>query len=401
MTIITTKSSLYPNNESEESCMIPQQKTLKYDIRFFSAITILLVIMGLVFIYSASAVYALEKYRNSHYFFQKHIYGIVLGLIGLVVARITPLYIIKTVTPLFFWVSLILTLMTSFSPFSVHIHGSSRWIKLFGIVFQPSEILKIAFIMYVAYLMAKKEHRMRSLIYTYIPLLCIMGLTSIALLLQPDFGMTVTLTLTLFALMFIAHIPSKYLGITIGGFIPAAITLILLKPYRLKRILTFLNPWSDPQGAGFQIIQSLIAIGSGGLWGVGIANSQQKFFYLPMQHTDFIFSIIAEEIGFIGGLFLIFLYISFLYVGVRIAWQLNDRFSSYTTLGFIIVTSLQVIINLAVATGLAPTKGVGLPFVSYGNTALICNLCMLGIMINSAYTSHKEQLSLNPFSTHY
>lgn len=381
--------------------MVPHQKILIRDVRFFSAILLLLILTGLVFIYSSSAVYALEIYKNSHYFFKRHVFGIALGLGGLFIAKSMPLRLIKMLTPLFFWASLTLTIMAIYSPFSVHIHGSSRWLYFFGFIFQPSEVLKIAFIMYIAYLLAKNEYRIRSISHTYIPLVCVMGITGLALLLQPDFGMTVTLALTLFTLMFIAHIPLRYLGITLSGLIPLAMILILLKPYRLKRILTFLNPWADPQGAGFQIIQSLIAIGSGGVCGIGITNSQQKFFYLPMQHTDFIFSIIAEETGFIGSIFLILLYLLFLYTGIRIAEQLTDRFSSYLILGFSVLTSLQAIINLAVATGLAPTKGVGLPFVSYGNTALIANLCLLGVIFNAVSASTKELASRQTTSTHY
>jgi len=173
--------------------------------------------------------------------------------------------------------------------------------------------------------------------------------------------------------------------------IPAVVSLVYLKPYRLKRILTFLNPWEDPKGAGFQIIQSLIAIGSGSLWGVGISHSKQKFFYLPMQHTDFIFSIVAEEAGFLGSLCIIALFVSFAYFGMRLSWQLRDPFYQFTVLGFVILITLQAIINLAVTTGLVPTKGIGLPFVSYGNTSLVCSLCMVGLIINIVHSSlHKE-----------
>ena len=163
--------------------------------------------------------------------------------------------------------------------------------------------------------------------------------------------------------------------------IPFLFGLIILRPYRLKRILAFLNPWQDPQGAGFQIIQSLIAIGSGGLCGVGIGHSKQKFFYLPMQHTDFIFAIIAEETGFIGCSIIIILYLLLLYIGFKIAWQLANRFCSFTVLGFSLLIHLQTMINLFVVLGLVPTKGIGLPFISAGNSALIVHLSMLGIIL--------------------
>ena len=172
--------------------------------------------------------------------------------------------------------------------------------------------------------------------------------------------------------------------ITLLVTVPAGIFLILTKTYRLNRILIFLNPWSDPLGRGFQIIQSLIAIGSGSLWGVGISNSKQKFFYLPMQHTDFIFPIIAEETGFIGSCIIILLYFLFCYFGLKIALQLENLFAFFTTLGFVILISLQAVINLMVTSGLLPTKGLGLPFISYGGTSLVCLFCMIGLIANFA-----------------
>jgi cell division protein FtsW len=262
------------------------------------------------------------------------------------------------------------------------LNGSHRWVRIGSVTFQPSELLKMTFIAYIAYLINKKQYRITSLMQGYVPLLLTLAITAGILLKQPDFGQTVTLSITAFMLFFIAQCNANHLLATIGALIPAGAILILLKPYRIKRIMTFLNPWDDPQGAGFQIIQSLIAIGSGKFSGVGIAHSKQKFFYLPMQCTDFIFSIIAEETGLLGSSFLLLLYVAFLYFGIKVAMQLKNSFAFLTTLGFILLTSLQTVINIFVATGLLPTKGLGLPFISYGNSALICNLCMLGIIIN-------------------
>ena len=362
------------------------QNSLKSDLHFFLFTVTILVIVGLVFIYSSSSIYALEKFDCPHYFVKKQIIGTLLGLIAMGIIFLIPINIIKKISPFIFLSSLLLTAMTLIKSFSLRIHGSSRWIKLCGFSFQPSEILKLTIIIYLAYFIAKKKDRLNSFTYAYLPIIIILSMTSLILLKQPDFGLTVTLIATTFMLLFVAKFNAKHLFLTILACIPAVISLIYLKPYRLKRILTFLNPWQDPKGAGFQIIQSLIAIGSGSLWGVGISQSKQKFFYLPMQHTDFIFSIIAEEIGFLGSLCIITLFIFFAYFGIRLSWQLKDPFYSFTILGFVILTSLQAIINLAVTTGLAPTKGVGLPFVSYGNTSLVCNLCMVGLIINIVYS---------------
>lgn len=366
--------------------MIAPKRNLLTDLHIFLGVVATLVVVGFVFIYSSSSVYALEKFASSHYFAKRQLIGLLLGLFGLIVTRSLSINIIKRLSPFVFLASLALTAMTRLPAFAVHIHGSSRWLKLPSLpVFQPSEMLKLALIVYIAYFIAKKGDRRSSFFGAYLPLLIIVGVTSFVLLAQPDFGLTVTLCATVFIMLFVAQFPTLYLLSTLTLLIPSAVILIYLKPYRFQRILTFLNPWADPKGAGFQIIQSLIAIGSGSFWGVGISHSKQKFFYLPMQHTDFIFSIIAEETGFIGSLCLVSLYIAFAYFGMRLAMELRDPFTMFSTLGFVVLISLQAITNLAVTTGLVPTKGVGLPFVSYGSTALVCSLAMLGLIINGVY----------------
>lgn len=362
-------------------------KKISADLHIFLGCIITLITIGLIFIYSSSSVYALEQFGSSGYFVKKQLAGFFIGLCALIIVRFIPLNFIKKLSPLWFLLSLGLTTLTMVPYFTRRIHGSSRWLRIGGFSFQPSELLKYALIVYLAYLLSKKQHKTSSLLHTYLPMLLILGITSIVLLKQPDFGLTVTLMLTAFALFFIAQLQTKHLAFTASLLIPIGGALIYFRPYRLKRVLTFLNPWDDPTGAGFQIIQSLIAIGSGSVSGVGISHSKQKFFYLPMQHTDFIFSIIAEETGFIGSFFLITLYLVIIYLGMRIAWNTRDSFCAYTILGFVILLGLQGAINLAVATGLVPTKGIGLPFVSYGNTSLVCALAMIGLIINMVHAN--------------
>lgn len=360
------------------------KKTNKSDIVIFISVISALIICGIIFIYSSSSVYALERFGAAHYFVKKQLVGLLIGIIGLIIAYIIPVKVIHQYTPLFFMGSLALSALTMIPACTQRIHGSSRWLNFFGFAFQPSEILKVTFILYIAYLLAKKQYNTGSLIHSYMPLVTVLIITSLILLKQPDFGLTVTLTITTFMLLFIAQYKNKHLLLTCASLIPIAIGLVYFKPYRLARILTYLDPWSDPQGAGFQIIQSLIAIGSGGIWGVGISHSNQKFFYLPMQHTDFIFSIIAEETGLIGSLFIILLYIISLYMGIRIAARKSNPFCLFSILGFVVMINLQALINLAVTCGLVPTKGIGLPFISYGNTSLVCGLIMIGLIINMA-----------------
>ncbi len=350
-------------------------------IWLFTGSIITLIICGIVFIYSASSVYALERLGCAHYYAKKHIIGLILGISSFIFTFFLPIDFIKKVTPYCFLLSLCLTALTMLSFFSHTVHGSSRWLKIGSFTFQPSELLKFAFILYLAYFFAKKAENKATLAAVYIPFLCILGITSFVLLIQPDFGMTITLCATGILLAFIAGVRAKHLATTLALLMPIILFLIYLKPYRIKRILTFLNPWADPQGAGFQIIQSFIAIGAGELWGIGIGQSKQKFFYLPMQHTDFIFAIIAEETGFIGSVLVITLFMIFLYAGLQLALSKRDPFARYTICGFVILLSLQALINIAVATGLVPTKGIGLPFISYGNSSLVSTLAMLGVVL--------------------
>ncbi len=355
---------------------------IKSDLTGFLAIVATLVIIGLLFIYSSSSIYAAQHWGASHYFLKKQALGVLLGLVAFFVARALSFDLIYACTPLFFFLSWFLTALTLVPQLAHRIHGSSRWLALGGFSFQPSELLKIAFIMYVARFLAQKEHKPFTFFSAYMPFFILTGLVGGVLLCQPDFGLAVTLIASAVSLLFIAGFPLLHLAVAGLAVIPAIGALIYTQPYRVQRILTFLDPWKDPQGTGFQIIQSLIAVGSGGWWGSGISHSKQKFFYLPMQHTDFIFSIIAEETGFIGCSLIVLLYVLFIYCGMKIAWQLKNTFATLTTLGFTVLISLQGLINICVATGLLPTKGIGLPFISYGNSSLVCFLCMMGIIAN-------------------
>ena len=365
--------------------MISKKLPLYSDLNVFLTIIATLILIGFLFVYSSSSVYALETFGSSIFFVKRQFIGLAIGLFALLVGRSLPLNFIRRAAPLLFISSLVLVVMTLLPPFARTIHGSSRWLSFGSFSFQPSELLKITLLFYVAYFLERKTQKGTISIIQFIPFCFLISIMCFALLKQPDFGMTVTLLLTTIILFFCAHAQIKHIVMTLIGLAASAGLLILFRPYRLQRVLTFLDPWQDPKGSGFQIIQSLIAIGSGNWLGTGIAHSRQKFFYLPMQHTDFIFSIIAEETGFIGCIFLITLFILLLYFGIRIAHQLTSTFNTLVVLGFMVLIHLQAVMNMAVATGLAPTKGVGMPFVSYGNTSLVCYLFMIGVIINMVH----------------
>ncbi len=363
--------------------MFAKKTTLQSDWYTLLGVVATLVAIGLIFVYSSSSVYASEQFGSAHYYLKKHTLGILVGIVAFYVARFFSLEFLYSYAPLLFAGGFFLTLATLIPSIGVTIHGSSRWLSLPGLLFQPSEVLKVAFILYIARLITKQHGKPFTFKRSYLPVIALIAITAAVLLKQPDFGLTITLSLTAFMLLFIAGLPLTYLAATAITCIPAFILLIYMFPYRLARIMTFLDPWKDPQGAGFQIIQSLIAIGSGSWLGSGIAHSKQKFFYLPMQHTDFIFSIIAEETGFIGVSLIILLYVLLLYKGIKIAWQLRTPFALNMVLGCTLLITLQTIINIFVATGLFPTKGIGLPLISYGNTSLVCTLFMIGLIANA------------------
>lgn len=362
--------------------MFMQQK-LKQDLSIFLLICFTFIVLGVIFVYSSSSYYALETLGQPLYFVKKQCFGILLGFLAATMAYIMPIKFFKETSFFLLLGATILSALPLINSLSHKVHGSHRWLNLKGFIFQPSEMLKVALVIYLASLLSRKKILYHTTRHTTIPIIIILMVVGLILLKQPDFGCFATLFSTTLIMLFIANLSVKYFAITIALATPLTFLLIYMQPYRWQRIITYLNPWSDPQGTGFQIIQSLIAIGSGGLWGSGIAQSQQKFFYLPMQHTDFIFAIIAEEIGFIGSMFFIILCILFLVYGLQLSWKIHDTFSMLLIQGITIIISLQFIINLLVSTGLAPTKGIGLPFISYGNTGLICNMFMIGLIINA------------------
>ncbi len=348
------------------------------------SIVISLVIIGLVFIYSSSSFYATQLYGDGAFFVKKQLVGVALSVIIIYILAMLPLDTIRKAAPLAFILSLGITYATLIPGIGSTINGSRRWLLIGGFSLQPSELLKASFIIYLASYLERKQITPVKSHKILAPILLLLAICCFALLKQPDFGQAVTLSFTALALFFVAGGNIQYLLMLAAIGIIGGIALIVAKPYRFRRVLIFINPWKDPRGAGFQIIQSLIAIGSGGWWGSGIAQSKQKFFYLPMQHTDFIFSVIAEETGFWGVFFLICLFIALLFTGTRLARSMTTTFGTITCLGFTFLVTFQTIINIFVSSGLAPTKGIGLPFISYGGSSLLGLAILLGVVVNAS-----------------
>jgi len=363
-------------------------RKLTYDTWLFGA-AMLIVVIGLVMIYSASAIITLQKVgADKPYYFMTR------QCVWLMVGGAVMLLLMHIDTRLLKHPRVIATVMGGvllglvLALFQSPINGTHRWIvfpHLFQV--QPSELAKPAVILFLAWFLARREEKVNELTTTLLPLAIILGLFAALILLEPDFGTASTIMVVAAAMIFAAGIAWRYIllfGLTL---IPAAGALAWSAAYRRDRLFTFLNPEADPLGKGFQAMQSLIALGTGGFRGLGIGNGRQKLFFLPEPHTDFIFSIIGEELGFIGAIGLIGLFAFVVWRGFRIARFSQQRFEFYAALGFTLLIAVQALVNVSVALCLLPTKGLPLPLVSYGGSSLITSMIAVGVLLNLSQQS--------------
>jgi cell division protein FtsW len=355
----------------------------RYD-KWLLLVTALLVGFGALMIYSSTSVITpvfAKKNITEFYYFKRHIFTIVIGFVFLFFAyyKLKPSYLKKIAVPLLI-VSFVLLILVYLPGIGVTAGGARRWIRLWPSTFQPSELVKLSMVIFLARYMSMPEYRTDSIKSFIIPVL-IMGVFQAAIITQPDFGAVMSLAFLTFAMLFLSGVKLRYIA-SLSVFAIPVIIKLAMEPYRLKRITCFLDPWKDPQGCGFQLVQSFIALGSGGLTGIGLGSSKQKLSYLPESHTDFIFSIIGEEFGFIGVIIVIALFLVVFIKGISIANRAKDRFVYYLATGLSLMISLQALINFAVATGLVPTKGLPLPFISYGGSSLLVNMVAIGILLN-------------------
>lgn len=346
------------------------------------SVTIALVIFGLVMIYSSSAIFASQQYDNSWYFFQKQILWAIVGLAGLIVLMKADYHFLQRYSRGLMILSFILLVLVLTGIFGREVGGAKRWIRLGPVGFQASELAKISLIIYIADYLDRKQSKLRKMLKGVAPILMVIGLVCGLILIEPDMGTSVSLGVVCLGMLFVGGLSAWYLGSMILMAVPFSIYLVLSKPYRMRRLMSFINPWSDPQKGGYQIIQSLIALGSGGFLGVGLGNSKQKLLYLPAAHTDFIFPIIGEELGFVGALSIVVLFFIFAWRGMKISFHAPDLFGNMLAGGITFMIVLQAIINMGVACALFPTKGLPLPLVSYGGSNLAFTLASIGILLN-------------------
>lgn len=345
-------------------------------------VVITLICVGMVMIYSASSIYAYEKMGDSTYFLKKHLLYICLGAVLFILTLLFPYKKLRSYLPFLILTTYFLLGIVLIPDIGIRVGGARRWIDLGVIQFQPFEIAKLVLIIYLARFVARKGNMISSFRKGFFPPLVVCFSMAGLILLQPDLGGAIFLIVVTVIILIVAGIDLKYLAGLICASIPAAYFFIYKVPYRRERIIGFLNPWSFPRGCGFQLVQSYLAFGTGGIFGRGLGQSKQKLFYLPASHTDFIFSIVGEELGFIGVAFIITLFITLLICGFKIVFKLTETFPKVLALGIVVNITLQVILNIAVTTGLLPTKGLPLPFLSYGGSNLIINIVQIGLLLN-------------------
>jgi cell division protein FtsW len=344
-------------------------------------ITVMLVMFGLVMIYSASAVVAMEKNGSPFYFVIRQLVWCVFGSIGLAVMMNIPYR--KWNNRILIYTALVVSTaflgLVLFGPKVANVH---RWFRLGPASIQPAELAKLPLIMFLAHHLARRQGQIESFWQTILPALLVCGQMAFLIVIEPDLGTAIMFVSVTIVLLFLAGMPLRYFVGFAALSLPAFYVLVMNVSYRRERMFSFLNPDADALGSGFQSIQSLIALGSGGPKGVGLANGIQKLFYLPEPHTDFIYAIIGEELGLIGTVALLAAYLFFLWRGLRIAWKANDPFGQFLAAGITIMIVLQAFINISVVIGLLPTKGLPLPFISNGGSSLLVSMMAVGILLN-------------------
>ncbi|MEB1809993.1 MAG: stage V sporulation protein E [Bacillaceae bacterium] len=344
--------------------------------------TIALLTIGVIMVYSASAVWAQYKFDDSFFFAKRQIFFAGAGVAAMFFVMNVDYWTWRKWSKVLLIICFILLIIVLIPGVGLVRGGARSWLGVGAFSIQPSEFMKMAMIAFLAKYLSENQKKITSLKQGLIPSLSLVLLAFGLIMLQPDLGTGAVMVGTCVVMIFVSGARiAHFVGLALIGVV-GFVALIASAPYRIKRITSFLDPWSDPLGSGFQIIQSLYAIGPGGLLGLGLGESRQKYFYLPEPQTDFIFAILTEELGFIGGAIVIFLFGILLWRGIRVALGAPDLFGSFLAVGIISMVAIQVMINIGVVTGLMPVTGITLPFLSYGGSSLTLMLVAIGVLLN-------------------
>ncbi|HTZ17700.1 MAG TPA: putative lipid II flippase FtsW [Dissulfurispiraceae bacterium] len=351
-------------------------------------LVVMLILIGLTAVYSSTSVVspalqqkgkALSGAVTQFSYVKKQFFTVLIGVVAMLLAAKVPLnWLKKMVIPLLV-ISLICLLLV-FTSLGISAGGARRWLRLWPSSFQPSELVKLSMVIFLAWYMSLPSFNKDKFVSFVVPI-SVMAAFQIVFLKQPDFGATMSLAVLTIAMLFLSGIRLRYI-LSLGFVAIPVVIKLISEPYRWKRVVAFLDPWKDPQGAGFQLTQSFIAFGSGGLEGVGLGESRQKLSFLPEVHTDFIFSLIGEELGFIGAAIVVALFFCLFIRGIMIARKLEEPFAYYIASGISLMIAVQSVFNFAVVTGLVPTKGLPLPFISYGGSSLVVSMVATGLLLN-------------------
>ena len=362
---------------------MPRKRPVEYSILYTA--TLCLLAGGAVMVYSASSAESLlSGPGDPSYYFKRYVLFGVAGLVILHLASRHGLRVIRALTPLLLVASFVLTAAVMLPGIGVTVNGATRWLGAGMFQFQPSELLKVSLVLYAAQLLAARPQSVRTIGTMTKPLLLVVGAACALLMKQPDMGTALVVCFSIGALLIAAGVPMRHLGVILGVVVVLAAILAIVEPYRRARLLSFVDPWTDAGGAGFQSVQAMIAMGSGGLFGVGLGESVQKIFYLPEAHTDMILAIVGEELGVVGVTALAALYGMIGYAGFRAAKLARDRYAKLLAAGITSLILAQAALNFFAVMGMAPLTGVPLPFVSYGNSNLIVLLAGMGLLLNVA-----------------
>ena len=352
--------------------------------------TLILTIFGCVMVYSASKYSATVNYNNQYFYLKKQIIGVFLGLIGLIICSFVNHKIYKKIYWVFYLVGLVFLGLVFVPGLGRTSYGATRWIGFGSFTIQPSEIAKFCLVFFLAGFLADgdKLSKWKNILIVLIA----GGMYCLLIMLEPNMSITMCVAFSLIFMMFIGGLRLRVFGLLIIPAIALVFVLILIEPYRLNRIVAFINPWQNPLDEGYQLIQSLYAIGSGGVWGVGLFNSRQAELFLPFSESDFIFSIIAEELGFVGCVILCMVFIVLIINIFIIGLRANNKFSAYLCFGIGAIITIQTILNIAVVTGSIPPTGLPLPFISAGSTSLLVFMSAIGVVLNVDRQSRKNKI---------
>lgn len=361
-------------------------RQLESDKILFAAIVVL-VLFGAVMVFSASAVLASERYGSSYYFVLRQVIWAGLGL-GLMVVVMNLDYRKLANPPVIFTALAVQLMMLVAVLFADRSHNTHRWFHLGPLTFQPAEFSKIVMVLFLAYFLELRREAVNDWKHTLAPIALVSGVSIALILKEPDLGTSLALALIVASLLFAAGVRLAYFAYGAVAAMPILYVLIFFVSYRYKRLLAFLDPYADPLGKGFQIIQSTIAVGTGGIDGVGLMEGRQKLFFLPEPHTDFIFAVIGEELGLVGTVAVLALFGVILWRGLRAAAGCSNEFGRLLATGLTVMVVGQALVNISVVLGLMPTKGIPLPLISYGGSSLVMNLFALGILLNISQHSN-------------